>query len=60
MMAPILVDSGGKWGNTDATKFNAYAKWLIGTGVVVDSKGNPFKGDLPGGPLFTNDLLEGK
>ena len=60
MMAPMLLGGDGHWGATDGAKFTAYAKWLVGTGVVTDAKNNTVKGDLPGGALFTNELFEGK
>jgi ABC-type nitrate/sulfonate/bicarbonate transport system substrate-binding protein len=60
MMAPMLLGKDGRWGTQDAANFNAYSKWLVGSGVVTDSKNQPLKRELPGGALFTNELLEGK
>lgn len=56
MLAPIYVDGSKKWGSQDASKWDAYAKWLLGQGVVTDSNDKVVT-TLPGGPLFTNELL---
>lgn len=58
MLAPIFVDSAGRWGHHDATKWQAYSSWLLAQGVVKDSRDRVLS-QLPGGPLFTNDLLDG-
>jgi NitT/TauT family transport system substrate-binding protein len=57
MLAPIFVASDGSWGQQDPAKWDAYSRWLLSQGVVTDDKDRVLKGDLPGGPLFTNDLL---
>jgi ABC-type nitrate/sulfonate/bicarbonate transport system substrate-binding protein len=57
MLAPVFVDSAKKWGNQDGAKWDAYTRWLIGQGVVTDANDKVVQGELPGGPLFTNELI---
>ncbi len=57
LLAPVFVPAGGGWGTQNAAKWDAYTRWLIAQGVVKDDKGRVVKTELPGGPLFTNDLL---
>ena len=57
MLATIFVNGSGVWGEQDAGKWDAYARWLVGQGVVVDASNKVVSGPLPGGPLFTNQLL---
>ena len=56
-LAPVFVDSAKRWGNQDPAKWDAYSRWLIGQGVVTDAKDKVVQGELPGGPLFTNELI---
>ena len=56
MLAPVFVDATKKWGSQDAVKWDAYTKWLLGQGVVTDSSDKVVT-QLPGGPLYTNELL---
>jgi ABC-type nitrate/sulfonate/bicarbonate transport system substrate-binding protein len=59
MMVPLLLGKDGRWGTQDATSWNAYTKWLLDTGVVVDGKNQTVK-TADAKPYFTNELLEGK
>jgi ABC-type nitrate/sulfonate/bicarbonate transport system substrate-binding protein len=56
-LAPVYVASG-RWGGQDEAKWNAYTRWLLAQGVVVDGS-NRVVTELGGGPLFTNQLLGG-
>jgi ABC-type nitrate/sulfonate/bicarbonate transport system substrate-binding protein len=57
-LAPDMLTAGGTWGVQDANEWNTYARWLVGQGVVVDKDDKVVSGDLPGGPLFTNELFD--
>ncbi len=52
-----MLTSSGTWGVQDPNEWNAYTTWLLGQGVVVDSKDKAIS-SLPGNPLFTNELFE--
>jgi ABC-type nitrate/sulfonate/bicarbonate transport system substrate-binding protein len=56
MLAPIFVDGSGRWGLQDAAKWQAYSTWLLAQNIVTDAKDRVVT-TLPGGPLFTNELL---
>ena len=58
MLASEYVDGAGRWGLQDASKWNAYSSWLVAQGVVTDTNDKVVSGVLPGGALFTNELLE--
>ena len=57
MLAPVLVDSAKRWGNQDGAKWDAYSRWLVGQGVVTDANDKAVQGELPGGPLYSNELI---
>jgi len=57
-LAKIFVPASGRWGGQDEAKWNAYSRWLVGQGVVTDASSKPVT-TLPGGPLYTNELLGG-
>jgi ABC-type nitrate/sulfonate/bicarbonate transport system substrate-binding protein len=57
LLAPVYVDTAKRWGNQDGAKWDAYTRWLIGQGVVTDANNRVVQGELPGGPLYTNELL---
>jgi ABC-type nitrate/sulfonate/bicarbonate transport system substrate-binding protein len=59
LLASIYVDSAGRWGQQDASKWDAYSRWLLAQNVVVDAKDKVVK-ELPGGALYTNELLTGQ
>jgi ABC-type nitrate/sulfonate/bicarbonate transport system substrate-binding protein len=59
MMAPLLLGKDGRWGTQDATSWNAYTKWLLDQGVVLDAKDKVVK-TADSKPYFTNDLLGGQ
>jgi ABC-type nitrate/sulfonate/bicarbonate transport system substrate-binding protein len=54
-LAPVFV-TGGRWGVQDGAKWEAYSTWLVGQGIVTDSSSRTVQ-TLPGGPLFTNELI---
>lgn len=56
-LAPAMLAADGAWGVQDGNEWNTYARWLVGQGVVVDSNNRPVSGELPGGPLYTNELF---
>lgn len=56
MLASIYVGPDGKWGRQDGAKWDAYSRWMLGLGVVTDDKERVVR-ELPGGALFTNELL---
>ncbi|HLF79535.1 MAG TPA: ABC transporter substrate-binding protein [Dehalococcoidia bacterium] len=56
MLAPAYVDAAGRWGENPASKWDAYSKFLLAQNVVTDDKQRVVK-ELPGGPLYTNELL---
>ena len=56
-LAPVYVDAAKRWGSQDGAKWDAYARWLVGQGVVTDTNNKVVQGDLPGGPLYTNELI---
>ena len=58
MLAPIYIGGAEGWGQQDEAKWDAYADWLIGSGVVTDEKSQPVN-RLGGGKLFSNQLLSG-
>ncbi len=55
-LAPIYVDSSGRWGENSSAKWDAYSKFLLAQNIVTDDKQRVVK-ELPGGPLYTNELL---
>jgi ABC-type nitrate/sulfonate/bicarbonate transport system substrate-binding protein len=55
-LAPIFVDSSGNWGENSSAKWDAYSKFLLAQNIVMDDKKRVVK-ELPGGPLYTNELL---
>ena len=56
MLASVYLAKDGHWGSQDAAKWDAYARWLLAQGVVRDTYDQAVR-ELPGGALFTNDLL---
>jgi ABC-type nitrate/sulfonate/bicarbonate transport system substrate-binding protein len=56
LLAPIFVAEGGEWGRQTGEKWDAYAKWLLGSGVVTDAQNRPIT-ELKGGQPFSNLLL---
>ncbi|HLF71507.1 MAG TPA: ABC transporter substrate-binding protein [Dehalococcoidia bacterium] len=56
MLAPVFVASDRHWGFQGAAKWDAYTQWLLKSGTVTDGSDRVLQ-TLPGGPLFTNDLL---
>jgi ABC-type nitrate/sulfonate/bicarbonate transport system substrate-binding protein len=56
MMAPLLLGKDGRWGTQDSTSWDAYTKWLIGSGVVTDAKDKPVT-TADSKPYYTNELL---
>ena len=56
VLAPIYVDSSGRWGENSSAKWDAYSKFLLAQNIVTDDKQRVVK-ELPGGPLYTNELL---
>ena len=58
MLAPVYVGTDGRWGTQNAGKWDAYSRWLVGSGVVIDAQNRPVR-ELSGPPLFTNELLPG-
>jgi ABC-type nitrate/sulfonate/bicarbonate transport system substrate-binding protein len=59
MMTPLLLGKDGHWGTQDATSWDAYTKWLIGSGVVTDAKDKPVT-TADSKPYYTNELLDTK
>lgn len=57
VLAPVFVDAAKRWGNQDGAKWDAYSRWLIAQGVVTDANNRVVQGELPGGPLYTNELI---
>jgi ABC-type nitrate/sulfonate/bicarbonate transport system substrate-binding protein len=57
-LAKVYLPASGRWGDQAASKWDTYARWLIGQGVVVDASNKPVT-TLPGPALFTNELLDG-
>jgi len=57
-LAPAMLAANGGWGVQDANEWNTYARWLVDQDVVVDEDGKVVSGELPGGPLFTNELFD--
>jgi ABC-type nitrate/sulfonate/bicarbonate transport system substrate-binding protein len=55
-LAPVYLDASGRWGQNSQSKWDAYSKFLLGENVVTDDKQKVIR-DLPGGPLYTNELL---
>ena len=58
-LASYFVVSGRRWGEQDAGDWNAYTHWFVEQDIVVDANDNVIEAvdDLPGGELFSNDLL---
>src|SRR5690606_19202479 len=58
-LTDYFVVEGRRWGVQDADDWNAYTDWFIEQDIVVDGNDNIVQStdDLPGGPLFSNDLL---
>ena len=61
MLAVYFVNSAGRWGEQDPDDWKAYSHWLIDQGIVKDTRERVIaeEKDLPGGALYTNDLLAG-
>lgn len=59
MLADYFVADGRPWGEHSASDMQGYIDWLIENELVVDGSDNLVESpdDLPGGPLFTNELL---
>ncbi len=55
-LTTAYVDSSGNWGENPAAKWDAYTKFLLAQNVVTDDKQKVVT-TLPGGPLYTNELL---
>jgi ABC-type nitrate/sulfonate/bicarbonate transport system substrate-binding protein len=58
-LAPVYLDASGRWGQNNAAKWDAYTRFLLAENVVTDDKQRVVK-ELPGGPLYTNELLGAK
>jgi ABC-type nitrate/sulfonate/bicarbonate transport system substrate-binding protein len=58
-LASYFVVEGRRWGVQHADDWNAYTQWFIDQDIVVDDNDNVIESmdDLPGGPLFSNELL---
>ena len=58
-LAEGYLVADGAWGVQDAGDWNAYTHWFIEQDIVVDGNDDVIESedDLPGGPLFSNDLL---
>jgi ABC-type nitrate/sulfonate/bicarbonate transport system substrate-binding protein len=60
-LASYFVARGRPWGEQGADDWKAYTHWLVEQDIVVDSRDKVIENeaDLPGGPLFSNELLPG-
>jgi len=56
-----FVENGTAWGMGNADDWHAYTQWFIDQGLVVDANDKPIESldAMPGGELFSNDLLPG-
>jgi ABC-type nitrate/sulfonate/bicarbonate transport system substrate-binding protein len=54
-----FVVEGRRWGEQSEDDWKAYSHWFIEQDIVLDDDDNVIESenDLPGGPLFSNDLL---
>jgi hypothetical protein len=59
VLAGYFVVEGRRWGDQNSADWNAYTDWFIEQGIVVDDEDKVIESedDLPGGALFSNDLL---
>lgn len=59
LLTDFFVTDGGAWGEHNPDDWQAYTDWLFENGLVVDNNDNVIEdpADLPGGPLFTNQLF---
>jgi ABC-type nitrate/sulfonate/bicarbonate transport system substrate-binding protein len=60
-LKPYFVAGGKPWGEQNADDWKAYTHWFVEQGIVKDSNDKVIQNEagLPGGPLFSNDLLPG-
>lgn len=58
-LASYFVESGERWGEQAEESWIPYAEWFFEQGLIFDANDQPVAGlsDLPGGPLYTNELL---
>ena len=58
-LASYFVEDGRPWGEQSAEDWDAYVRYNIEQGIVVDGNDNVIESadELPGGALFSNDLL---
>ncbi|HWO72360.1 MAG TPA: ABC transporter substrate-binding protein [Dehalococcoidia bacterium] len=60
MLASFFVNKAGQWGTQDASKWQAYTRWILEQGIVKDRNDKVIDSESAlGGPLFTNELLPG-
>ena len=62
VLAGYFVVEGRRWGEQSADDWKAYSHWFIEQGIVVDADDKVIESenDLPGGELFSNELLPGE
>ena len=60
-LTSYFVADGKPWGDQNAGDWKAYTDWFFEQGIVKDSNDKVIESEdaLPGGPLFSNDLLPG-
>jgi ABC-type nitrate/sulfonate/bicarbonate transport system substrate-binding protein len=60
-LVPYLKVSSRDWGDQNSEDWQAYTKWFVDQGIVVDSNDKTISSvdKIPGGPLYSNVLLPG-